>query len=84
MTNLGGLKLAEGGETGRELETAEGGKAGRVGIEDLHGLVAGGAEVGTVIDCEVKVRSKGKGVQFHGAFQFKDVVVLDGVAEHGS
>ena len=28
MTNLGGLKLAEGRETGKELETAEGGKAG--------------------------------------------------------
>ena len=33
-----------------------------IGVKDLHGVVEGGAEVGTVIDCEVKVRSNGKGV----------------------
>ena len=52
---MGGLKLAEGGETGRELEMAEGGSAGGVRIENLHGVVSGGEEVRTVIDCKVKV-----------------------------
>ena len=46
-------------------------------------MVAGGAEVRTVIDRKVKVRGNGNGVQFHGGFQFVDVIVLDGILEHG-
>ena len=59
-------------------------KGGGVGIEDLHGLVAGGAEVRTVVDHEVGVRGHCQGILFHGRLQFKDVVVLDGDLEHGS
>ena len=36
MTNLGGLKLAEGGETGCELEMAEGGSIGRARVAELE------------------------------------------------
>ena len=43
---------------------------GGVGIEDLHGVVAGGPEVKKVIDHKVRVGGHGKGVQLHGAFQF--------------
>ena len=59
-------------------------KGGGVRIEDLHGLVAGGAEVRTVVDHKVRVQGHGQGVLFHGRFQFEDVVVLDGGLEHGS
>ena len=55
-----------------------------VDIEDLHGVIAGGPEVRTVIDHKVRVRGHDKGVQHHGAFQFVDVVVLDGGLEHVS
>ena len=55
-----------------------------VGIEDLHGVVAGGPEVRTVVDHKVRVQGHGKGIQLHGAFQFVDVVVLDGGLEHGN
>ena len=40
---------------------------GGVGIEDLHGVVAGGPEVRTVLDHKVRVRGHGKGIQLHGA-----------------
>ena len=36
MTNLGGVKLAEGGETGRELGTAEGGRAGAARVAEFE------------------------------------------------
>ena len=66
-----------------EWRKGRGSKGGGVGIEDLHGVVAGGAEVRTVIDCKVKVGGNGNGVQFHGGFQFIDVIVLDSILEHG-
>ena len=46
-------------------------------------MVAGSAEVRTVIDRKVKIRGNGNGVQFHGSLQFVDVIVLDSVLEHG-
>ena len=55
MTNLGGLKLAEGGGTCRKLEMAEDGRAGGDGIEDSLGVVVSGAEVKTVIVHKVRV-----------------------------
>ena len=47
-------------------------------------MVVGGAEVRTVIGHKVRVQGHGQGVLFHGRFQFKDVIVLDGVLEHFS
>ena len=83
MTNLGGLKLAEGGGTGGRWRGRRS-KGGGVGIEDLDGVVAGGAEVRTVIGHKVRVCGHGKGVLFHGGFHFEDVMVHDGgVLEHG-
>ena len=79
MTNLGGLKLAEGGGIAGNWS-----KGGGVGVEDLHGVVTGGAEVRTVIHHKVKIQDNSNVVQFHGGVQFVDVIILDGVLEHGS
>ena len=57
---------------------------GGVGIEDLHGVVAGSPEVRKVILHKVEVRSNGNIVQFHGGVQFVEVIILDGVLEHFS
>ena len=69
------------GASGRVVGCSVVGGSG-VGIEDMHGVVAGGPEVRKVIDHKVRVRGHGKAVLLHGAFQFEDVVVLDGVLEH--
>ena len=54
-----------------------------MGVEDLHGNFVDGAEVGAVIQGEIRVGAHGLGVLVFGGGQFEDVIFLDGILENG-
>ena len=61
----------------------EGGGGSKVGVEELHGGVVGGLEVGVVIQEEIQVRFQGLSVQMIESSQFDDVICLDSIQKRG-
>ena len=52
-----------------------------MGVEDVHGGLIGGFEVGAVIETEFHIGFQEVGVQFVKGFQFTNVVPLNGALE---